>query len=53
MSSKVCACVELSVCVSPLIGEDGLVVLAEAELVEWYQIHQYDPNGSCCGQAAG
>jgi hypothetical protein len=23
-----------------LIGEDGLVVMAEAELVEWYQIHQ-------------
>ena len=23
-----------------LIGEDGLVVMAGAELVEWYQIHQ-------------
>ena len=26
-----------------LIGEDGLVVMAGVELVEWYQIHQ--PHG--------
>jgi hypothetical protein len=31
-----------------LIGEDGLVVMAGAESVEWYQIHVVDAVPASC-----